>query len=567
MKTKNRFNYLLGMIAMLLAFSSCDTDWDKIYLSSLDSNKLTAADSKVVLTKDNSKEVMLSLAWTSQTIAISNPDMSVPNVLTTYLQASTKEDFSSNVVESQETNLSKAYLGSELNTLAKSLGMEGDVASNVYFRLKAYLGTNMSPVYSNTATVSVTPYTIDMTVGYVLDKNKALTAVTFASPNADGIYKGFMGVAGWANFFLQEGDGTTWGNDAVTQKPFEASSASGSWNFWFPGLSGCYYAIVNTPKKQWSALYLPSMKVSGDITADMTFDKSSLKWTAAFTAASAGNISIKLATTGLQYDYSTGTDDAQAVSTPFGFVQSGSNLAVASDAGTISVAVPQAGQYTLTLDLSNPKAFTCTAVAGSTPTPTVSQYLYIPGVDDGTSGSWTFNNSLNLYSEDNLAYAGVVNVNSQWGYTFNPTKDDWNDKYTMAGGDAYAGTLVAAGSTNVTAPTAGLYLFDVSLKALTYSLTSVGNQIYVSGLNDSWTFDVPLTETSTAGTYSGTITISKASAWGFTIYLIKDNWDLKFGGSAGKLYYKGANITDDAKLSAGTHTMTVNLVAGTYSIN
>ncbi len=567
MKTNNRFNYLIGIIATLLAFSSCDTDWDKIYLSSLESNQLTAADNEVVLTKDNAKQVMLSLAWTSQTIAISNPDMSAPNVLTTYLQASTKEDFSSNVVESEETSLSKAYLGSELNTLSKKLGLKADSATNVYFRLKAYLGTNMTPGYSNTATVSITSYSIDMTIGYVLDKDKALTTLTLASPNSDGTYKGFMGVAGWYNFFLQEGDGTTWGNDATTGTAFEASSASGSWNFWFPGSTGCYYIIVNTTKKQWSALYIPSMKVAGDITADMTFDKSSLKWTTTFTAASAGTISINLSSTGLQYDYSTGTDDTKAVSTAFGFVQSGSNLAVAKDAGTISVAVPQAGECTLTLDLSNPKAFAVAAVAGASGGTTVSQALYVPGVDDATSGSWTFNNYLKLYSEDNLAYAGVLNVNSLWGYSFNPTKDDWNDKYTMASGDAYAGTLVAAGTANIPQPTPGLYLFDVSLKGLTYSLTSVGTQIYAVGLNDSWTFDVPLTETSTAGTYSGTITISKASDWGFTIYLIKDNWDLKFGGSSGNLYYKGANITDDASLSVGTHTMTVNLITGTYSIN
>lgn len=347
----------MGALAIALAFSSCSTDWDKVYLSSLESNQLTASNGVVILNNGNSKDVVLSLVWNAQTIAISNPNMSAPNVTQTYLQASLKPDFSSNMSETQETNLSQAYLGSEINTLVKNLGAKPGVANVIYFRLRASLGNNMTPVYSNITQVSITPYSIDMSVGLILDSSKDTTNVTLYSQNSDGIYKGFMGVSGWSNFYLEEGDGTLWGNDATTGAAFEASSASGSWNFWFPGNSGCYYTIVNTQKKQWSALYLPSMTVSGDISGNMTYDKSSGKWTMPFTAASAGTIHISLGTTGAQYDYSTGTDDTKAISTAFGFVQDGNNLDVSSTPGTIAVNVPQAGNCELVLDLSNPKAY------------------------------------------------------------------------------------------------------------------------------------------------------------------------------------------------------------------
>ncbi|MFT4071822.1 MAG: DUF5114 domain-containing protein [Dysgonamonadaceae bacterium] len=568
MKIKYRFiQFLTGIIASLMAMTSCSTDWDKMFLSSLESNKLTATESNVVLSKETSKQIVMTLVWSNQTIAISNPDVSIPNTLTNFIQASTTEDFSSNVQETQVTTYSHPYTGADLNTLAKNLSLKADTVNNVYFRLKARLGANMEAVYSNVATVAITPYSIDMTIGHVLDSKKSVTATTLASLNADGVYKGFMGVTAWYNFFLQEGDGTTWGNNATTGTAFEASSADGSWNFWFPGQSGCYYTIVNTVKKQWSALLLPSLTASGDIAGDMTFNRDSLQWTLTFTAKAAGTATLKMNTTGLQYDYATGTDDTKAVSTPVGFVQDGSNVDFASSAGNITVTIPKAGECTLVLNLKNPKAWTCSVKAGSSTQNTVSQYLYVPGVDDGISGSWTFNNYLRLYDDSNLNYAGVIQVNSQWGYTFNPTKDDWNDKYTMAGGDAYSGTLAYQGNTNLSAPTAGLYLFNVSLKGLTYSLTALSNQIYAAGLNDDWSFNTPLTETSTIGVYSGQVTISKASSWGFKIYPVKDNWDLVFGGSKGTLYYKGNGITDDASLSAGTYTLAVNLVAGTYSIS
>jgi len=44
------------------------------------------------------------------------------------------------------------------------------------------------------------------------------------------------------------------------------------------------------------------------------------------------------------------------------------------------------------------------------------------------------------------------------------------------------------------------------------------------------------------------------------------SWNHYFGGSNGKLSYKGNNLTEDKTLAAGTYKMTVNLIKGTYSI-
>ncbi len=569
MKATKAIKAFSAILALLILMTGCENDGDKILLSGLEGSELVATESKVVLAQETSSQLVLSLAWTSTTLKVSNPGMSAPNILSTYIQVSTQSDFSSNVTESLESSLSKAYTGSELNTVAKNMGVEADVPVTFYFRLKGTTGANMEPVYSNVVSVDVTSFKIDMSIGFILDSKMADTGRTLYSAKSDGVYTGFMGATGWYNYFMKEGDGTTWGNDGVDGTAFLMSSeedADKRWNFWFPGVTGCYYTEVNTNKKLWSALLIPTLTVSGDISGEMTFDRPNVKWTTVFNATSAKTLKIKLQGTGKQYDYSTGADDTSTpINTTIAFAQNGQNISLASTAGEISVTVPEAGEYSLVVDLSNPQAWTCEVVSGSTGPIEINPYVYLPGIDDLTSGGWNFNTTLALYNEDELSYAGVANVNSEWGYGIYTEIDNWSSFYKLGSGDAYTGTLLASSENNLPAPAAGLYLLDVSLKGLTYNLTNIGSSIYVVGLHDQWDFNTALTATATAGVYAGSVTINSASPWGFQIH-VDSSWNHYFGGSEGKLYYKGSNITDDASLAPGTYQVTVDLISRTYSI-
>ena len=414
-----------------------------------------------------------------------------------------------------------------------------------------------------------------MSVGYVLDAGKGDTEMTLYSENSDGNYVGFMGVAAWYNYFLREGDGTVWGNDGETGTAFQISSKDNSWNFWFPGHSGCYYVNLNTTKKVWSALYIPSLIVSGDITGEMTFDRSKAKWTLSFNAAQTGNITLQAALTGRLYDYSTGTEGSDSdvnpgVATPVGFAQSGEKLIFGGQTGDITVNVPTTGECLLVIDLSNPRQWTVEVTSDSAEPEPVIETLYMLGISEG-EGSWNFNNLLHLYDTDNLGYAGVANVNSPWGYQIAIEDGNWNDIYKLGKGDASFGTLALGAESNIPAPANGLHCFEVSLKTLTYKSTAIGTNIYVAGLNkldkEDWDFEA-LPATSTPGVYSGNVTITRPSDWGFRIYLFDGNWDYVYGGSAGKLYYKSNNgITDDAELAPGEYTLTVDLINATYTID
>lgn len=563
MKTIKGF---LLTIATLAAFTSCEKDGDLITLSSLDPSELITTETDVVLSQENSTSNVLSLAWSTSTLTVSNPEMSAPNVIETVLQVSTTEDFSENVVESTQGSLSVTYTGSELNTLAQTLGTTPGEATPFFFRLEGSTGANIAPKYSNIVSVNVTSYEIDMSVAYLLNSDQESTGIRLASPESDGVYTGFVGATGWYNFYVQEGDQTIWGNDGVSGTAFLLSSdADTQWNGWFPGVSGCYYVNFDTNAREWTALLLPAITVAGDLSGEMTFDRASQVWTMPITATET-SMTIQLSGTGSQYNVNTSTDDALAVATPFAFASNGSTLSLVDTPSDITVTVPAAGDYTLTLDLNDPNAWTVEAGTGGEEPNEIVTTLYAPGIDDLNSGAWTFDNELALYDEENLAYAGIINVNSEWGYTINIERDNWDDDYTLDSGDGTSGTLLYQGENNIPAPTAGLYLVDVSLEGLTYNLTSIGNQIYLSGLNDVWDFNTTLDATGTVGEYSGQITITTASEWGFQIHL-DDSWDHYLGGYEGGLNYRGSNITDDASLASGTYTMTVNLVEGTYTIS
>lgn len=556
---------IISLFLLLAVMMGCEKDGDKIYLYGHEDGNLTATEAKVVLSQEKNTELVLSLVWSKSTLSVSHPDMSAPDIETIYVQASTQSDFSSSVVESPESNLSRSYTGAELNTLAKNLNVVADVATPLYFRIRSSVGNNMESLYSNVVSVEVTSFDIDMSLGFILDSKMEDTGLTLASPQSNGIYAGFMGATSWYNYYLMEGDGTVWGNDGVDGSAFLISSEDSKWNFWFPGVGGCYFVEVNTVKKEWSALLVPTLNVSGAVVGELTFDRPNNRWYLVFDATKTGTQTIRLQGTGNQYNYTTGADDdAVTIATNVAFSQENGSLVFGNQAGDISVNIPATGEATLVLDLSNPNEWTCKVVSGSTePEPTI-EYLYLPGIDDEISGSWTFDNYLGLYDEDGKAYAGVVNVSSEWGYSIHIEKDNWSDKYVLGEGDAYSGTLEWQGETNLPAPDPGLYLIDISLKELTYNLTAVGDKIFVSGLNDVWDFETSLNSTGIVGVYEGSITMTTASEWGFQIHT-DDSWNHKFGGSEGKLHYKGSNITDDASLEPGTYTLTVDLIHQTYT--
>ena len=359
--------YLFAVIATLIAFTSCEEDGDKIYLQSLSGNELMASTDEVKLNADVAQQIVLSFAWTDQTIAISDENVGTAVKVVTSLEASLSEDFSGTVSRTETTSLSHAFTGAELNTIANTIGATIGQSNAVWFRLGSATGTNIPSAYSNAVQVNVTPYEMDMHTGIILDASKNATGETLYSANADGIYSGFMTANAWENFYMREGNGIVWGNvgDDGGGTPFVLSSEPTQWNMWFPNAEGCFHVTVNTKEEEWSALHVSSLAVGGladgDIT--MTFDKTNGQWLATFTADAPGSRTITISGQGELFNASTGTDAGSA--TDIAFAMEGENLVLAETAGSVNVEVPQAGECTLRLNLSDPKNCTASVEAGS----------------------------------------------------------------------------------------------------------------------------------------------------------------------------------------------------------
>lgn len=432
--------YLFAVIATLIAFTSCEEDGDKIYLQSLNGNELMASTDEVKLNADVAQQIVLSFAWTDQTIAISDENVGTAVKVVTSLEASLSEDFSGTVSRTETTSLSHAFTGAELNTIANTIGATIGQSNAVWFRLGSATGTNIPSAYSNAVQVNVTPYEMDMHTGIILDASKNATGETLYSANADGIYSGFMTANAWENFYMREGNGIVWGNvgDDGGGTPFVLSSEPTQWNMWFPNAEGCFHVTVNTKEEEWSALHVSSLAVGGLADGDiaMTFDKTNGQWLATFTADAPGSRTITISGQGELFNASTGTDAGSA--TDIAFAMEGENLVLAETAGSVNVEVPQAGECTLRLNLSDPKNCTAAVEAGSAEVPVVypselkmissdgTELLTLP--QTGEQGKYT------------AIYTGLGSINFKfvdqtsdiwYGYIY--TEDETNDPFKLNG--------------------------------------------------------------------------------------------------------------------------------------
>ena len=378
---KKIFRNLMMLLCALTALVSCDESGDKIYLDGFKASDLMASASDVKLSVDNSKDVVLSLAWQNPTLLSSDETKPAGSgVLKTYLQVSASENFTSEK-EYTVTDLSKAFTGADLNAAAKELGLTPDVSSPLYFRIKSQMGSNLDAAYSNVCQVKVTPYLIDMSYINILDKDTKEQTLTYLySPNSDGVYSGYMNASSWLNFWGKENDGTIWGNVGQDGHVYEMDNTESAWSFWFPGQAGIYYAVIDTKAKEFKPTLLKSFQLNGE---DMTYDAPNYAWTKVITTT-ADNTPVSIVATGAQYSKATGTEDAAAVVKTMNYTLADGKMTDAATAGSVNIA--KAGTYTITVKVGEHSQLEYTIVEGdqTTPEPEASNTLCMFSKDGNT---------------------------------------------------------------------------------------------------------------------------------------------------------------------------------------
>lgn len=351
MKTLNK---ILITLASIFALISCEKDGEKIYLQSLGSDELIATTDNVVLSAETSQKVILSFAWKGQDVQISDTTVGTAAKAKNYMEISLSEDFSGQIYKDETTSNSIAYKGGELNSIVNGLEAKVGEANNVFFRLGSATGENIPYAYSNVVKVAVTPYVMDMNTGVLLAADKTENGKTLYSENADGIYKGFLGIKiADKNFWLKEGDGSIWGNIADSEKAFVISSdPSNQWNFWFPDIAGCYYTVIDTQAEEWSATLLSTITINGDIQDDMSFDIENNRWICNYTSDSSKDINITLSGTSRIFNAATGS--TEGISDTFGFANSNDGLVFGKTSDNITLHVEQ-GENSIILYMNVPE--------------------------------------------------------------------------------------------------------------------------------------------------------------------------------------------------------------------
>ena len=561
--------HIIVSLLAAAALAACDKDGDIITTGGVQPVELSGS-GDVVIDKEHTSGLALTLNWTDNShLTTSDERVQTPvGTAVNTLQFSKTDGFETPIeILTESGTTSMQFTAETLNSLVGRVGLESDVASTLYIRMRSVLANNVDPMYSNVYQIKVTPYSIDMTLGFVLDASRNDTGNTLASPNSDGIYSGFLGVSGWYNWWLLEGNGVMWGNigDDGGGKPFVISSNDQHWNFWFPGPAGCYYTVVNTVRQEWSALHIPSLTVSGDINGEMTYDRKGNRWTLSYKSAQAGTATIRISGTGSQYNSQTGTDDAAAVSTPVAFGMENGKLTFGTTATDISVNVGVTGDATLSLDLTDPKDWKCEVTEGSDTPSEVPQILYVLGNDD----TWNYDQYLTLYDEDNLCYAAAVNFNCSWGYYFSKEYQGWDHINQDPGTSEWKLILDGTDESNIQAPGKGLYVTIASLGWMSYwyGMSDPISTVSFAGFNDNWDLTEMTADPEHPGVYSAKVTATADTPWGVQI-LLNGSWEHMFG------TYKDGTLRWSKKEDGApkgwevgkTYTFTVDLCKCTYSL-
>ena len=401
---KKIFRNLMMLLCALTALVSCDESGDKIYLDGFKASDLMASASDVKLSVDNSKDVVLSLAWQNPTLLSSDETKPAGSgVLKTYLQISASENFAS-VKEYSVTDLSKAFTGADLNAAAKDLGLTPDVSSPLYFRIKSQMGNNLDAAYSNVCQVKVTPYLIDMSYINILNENKDQVLTKLYSPHSDGVYSGYMNASSWFHIWGKENDGIIWGNVGQDGHVYEMDNTESAWNFWFPGQTGIYYTVVDTKAKEFKPTYIKAMQLNGE---EMTYDAPNYAWVKVITTT-ADNTPINIVATGAEYSKATATDDAAAVVKTMNYTLADGKMTDAATAGSVNIA--KAGTYTITVKVGENSDLTYSIESGNqtAPEPEAS-------------------NTLCMFSKDGNNLLAVMNKVSDGVYTCKYKPSAWEN--------------------------------------------------------------------------------------------------------------------------------------------
>ncbi len=577
------------MAAASLLLFSCAKDGEML-TATIDKDGATigTADTDIVLLEDMGSSLALTLWWDELGNAtLSNPDAQMTDDVTVYsIQFSTSEDFGTSVeqiIPKGSSNIQ--FTAMELNNLLSGLGLQGEVPSTIYIRICTALGTNTGTAsYGNTISITVTPYTIDMSrvrlVGFM--GNWGTDTILPATTEKGGEYAGFVHVASWYNFYFVEGNGTIWGG-YVDGNPFplEQKAEMKTWNAWFPEPAGCYYVTMSTSRRLWECTSISEMTLTpGSSEAlKMNYSGSKEAFYLVF-ATTADNQTIQLDYTGGLYNSTTGTGSYAETSGSIAAAADGtiSNASMGTATGGITTA--EAGTYTLFLRMTEGKwelhKGAVDINTGEEYEPgtgeDMPEFLYLFYSWNTADGNyWPEKLASTLHSPDRDGhYTGYFSTPETWdestgacyyNFTFSTEAVAADGtRYGVSSSDSHSLAEIVPpvdGNAVYAAWPAEYGLTRITVDMNTKTWAEEALPLCVSGTFNAWSLSSdPMTFDYGSGTWQATCEITEIGD-GIQIVL-GDNWQYKYGGSDGKLV-TGDNNNNIKPEATGIYLIKVNL--------
>ncbi len=333
---------------LLIAGVSCENDDQTIASASGGPELLTPLDgSSYTLSPATATAEITTLVW-------NHADYSVQTEVNYNVEvALAGTDFATVVPAGSTTSRFLVWTHEALNAVALQAGLIPYSAGDLDVRIKSSLGSNSEMVaYSNTITLTITPYTTDLPQIAVPGNHQGWSPSTAPRLAASGFgqtdYEGYVALDGDFKFVGPNGSGAyEWGNDDW------GDDGTFSGMLALTGESNCtatagYYKInantttlaYTTTLTNWGIIG-SATPTSWDSDTDMTYNSTTKKWSVVINLIGGQEIKFR-------------ANDAWGLNY-------GDNGADASlEEGGSNIAVPSSGSYLVELDLSNPRAYTYT---------------------------------------------------------------------------------------------------------------------------------------------------------------------------------------------------------------
>jgi len=212
-------------------FTACEDDKDTFTVQAPAASTVEQSVSTLVINDANLNEIVYTLNFSASDGDLKNDAGAKLGSGTYIVECSLTPDFTgavkSEVVTVESGNNSKSYTGTDLNTLAASLGAEAEKATTVYFRVihtynekTAALGTP-----SNVVELNLTPCKVVPTLN-VLSKDGSEVVAKLQLNSATNLYEGEYTYKEWNFYFVDALDGTVYGCDDAYTKPDDGVNRS-----------------------------------------------------------------------------------------------------------------------------------------------------------------------------------------------------------------------------------------------------------------------------------------------------------------------------------------------------